>query len=121
MSAASVNEIARATFGRVLIAMVTPFTADGDLDLVATQIKTGSVPPGDKHVPAPCRVFNNNLDGTFTDVASTQGLVLSDVPISAVLHDDFDNDRDVDSVLFPAGVAAGRVAGQRHRPVVRVG
>jgi 4-hydroxy-tetrahydrodipicolinate synthase len=37
MSAASVNEIARATFGRVLIAMVTPFTADGDLDLDGAQ------------------------------------------------------------------------------------
>jgi 4-hydroxy-tetrahydrodipicolinate synthase len=37
MSAASANEFARATFGRVLTAMVTPFTADGDLDLDGAQ------------------------------------------------------------------------------------
>jgi 4-hydroxy-tetrahydrodipicolinate synthase len=37
MSAASANEFARASFGRVLTAMVTPFTADGDLDLDGAQ------------------------------------------------------------------------------------
>jgi 4-hydroxy-tetrahydrodipicolinate synthase len=37
MSEASANELARASFGRVLTAMVTPFTADGDLDLDSAQ------------------------------------------------------------------------------------
>jgi 4-hydroxy-tetrahydrodipicolinate synthase len=37
MAAASKNELARASFGRVLTAMVTPFTADGDLDLDGAQ------------------------------------------------------------------------------------
>jgi 4-hydroxy-tetrahydrodipicolinate synthase len=37
MSAASANEIARDSFGRVLTAMVTPFTADGDLDIDGAQ------------------------------------------------------------------------------------
>ena len=37
MPAASANEFARASFGRVLTAMVTPFTADGDLDLDGAQ------------------------------------------------------------------------------------
>jgi 4-hydroxy-tetrahydrodipicolinate synthase len=37
MSAASANDLARASFGRVLTAMVTPFTADGDLDLDGAQ------------------------------------------------------------------------------------
>lgn len=37
MPAASANDLARASFGRVLSAMVTPFTADGDLDLDGAQ------------------------------------------------------------------------------------
>jgi 4-hydroxy-tetrahydrodipicolinate synthase len=37
MPAASANDFARASFGRVLTAMVTPFTADGDLDLDGAQ------------------------------------------------------------------------------------
>jgi 4-hydroxy-tetrahydrodipicolinate synthase len=37
MPAASADELARASFGRVLTAMVTPFTADGDLDLDGAQ------------------------------------------------------------------------------------
>jgi 4-hydroxy-tetrahydrodipicolinate synthase len=37
MPSASANDLARASFGRVLTAMVTPFTADGDLDLDGAQ------------------------------------------------------------------------------------
>jgi 4-hydroxy-tetrahydrodipicolinate synthase len=37
MAAASADGLARASFGRVLTAMVTPFTADGDLDLDGAQ------------------------------------------------------------------------------------
>jgi 4-hydroxy-tetrahydrodipicolinate synthase len=37
MPAASANDFARASFGRVLTAMVTPFTADGDLDIDGAQ------------------------------------------------------------------------------------
>jgi 4-hydroxy-tetrahydrodipicolinate synthase len=37
MPAASADELARASFGRVLTAMVTPFTSDGELDLDSAQ------------------------------------------------------------------------------------
>jgi 4-hydroxy-tetrahydrodipicolinate synthase len=37
MPAASADELARASFGRVLSAMATPFTSDGDLDLDGAQ------------------------------------------------------------------------------------
>jgi 4-hydroxy-tetrahydrodipicolinate synthase len=37
MPAASADELARASFGRVLTAMVTPFTSDGELDLDGAQ------------------------------------------------------------------------------------
>jgi 4-hydroxy-tetrahydrodipicolinate synthase len=37
MPAASADELARASFGRVLTAMVTPFTSDGELDLASAQ------------------------------------------------------------------------------------
>ena len=56
------------------------------------RIKAGSVPPDETQAAASSRVFNNNLDGTFTDVASAQGLALADLPVSAVVVDDFDNE-----------------------------
>jgi len=37
MPAASADELARASFGRVLTAMITPFTSDGELDLDGAQ------------------------------------------------------------------------------------
>ena len=37
MPAASADELARASFGRVLTAMVTPFTSDGELDVDSAQ------------------------------------------------------------------------------------
>ena len=47
MSEASANELARASFGRVLTAMVTPFDADGELDLDgAGALATELVDPG---------------------------------------------------------------------------
>ena len=67
------------------------------------RLRGGSVPPGEKQEAAPSRVFNNNLDGTFTDVASAQGLAFGDLPTSAIVHDDFDNDRDIDTAFFSPG------------------
>jgi len=80
-------------------ARLVDLDSDGDLDLIAMRIKGGSVPPGEKQAAAPSRLFNNNLDGTFTEVASTHGLAFVDLPISSIVHDDFDNDRDIDAVL----------------------
>ena len=50
----------------------------------------GRLSPARRAQEAPSKVFNNNLDGTFTEVASAQGLALGDLPISAIVLDDFD-------------------------------
>ena len=63
----------------------------------------GSVPVGEDCAPAANRVFNNNRDGSFDDIAAKLGLDLPDTPLAAAVYDDFDNDRDLDLVLFPAG------------------
>ena len=54
------------------------------------RIKAGSVPPDATQAATASRVFNNNLDGTFADLAPAHGLALADLPVSAVVHDDFD-------------------------------
>ena len=64
--------------------------SDGDLDLLAMRIKAGSVPPQETQAATASRLFNNNLDGTFADLAPAHGLALADLPVSAVVLDDFD-------------------------------
>ena len=64
------------------------------------RIKAGSVPPQETQAASASRLFNNNLDGTFADLAPAHGLALADLPDSAVVHDDFDNDRDIDMVVL---------------------
>ena len=84
-------------------ARLADLDSDGDLDLLAMRIKAGSVPPQETQAATASRLFNNNLDGTFADLASAHGLALADLPVSAVVLDDFDNDRDIDmAVLSPA-------------------
>ena len=80
--------------------------SDGDLDLVALRLKSGSVPPAGEVVPGTNSVYNNNRDGSFADIASNLGQVFAKTPIAAVAYDDFDNDRDLDLVLFPAGAGS---------------
>ncbi len=75
---------------------------DGDIDLLAFRLRQGSVPAGGKALPAASSVYRNNRDGTFTDVATQFGLDLRNTPVAAVVCDDFDNDRDLDMVIFPA-------------------
>ncbi|MGC8639586.1 MAG: FG-GAP-like repeat-containing protein [Isosphaeraceae bacterium] len=80
-------------------ARLVDLDSDGDLDLLANRIKKGSVPPDANQAAAASVVFNNNLDGTFSEVAKEQGLAFADTPISAVVTDDLDNDRDIDMAL----------------------
>lgn len=77
--------------------------SDGDLELVASRLRRGSVPPSGNSTPAASSVYNNNRDGSFVDVAEQFGFGLHDVPIAAVIHDDLDNDWDMDVILCPAG------------------
>ena len=76
--------------------------SDGDLDLLAFRMTAGSVPASGAERGAPSSVYSNNTDGSFTDVAANLGLELPDVAVAAVVCDDFDNDWDLDLVLFPA-------------------
>ena len=77
--------------------------SDGDLDFVAFRLAAGSLPAAGDSAAAASSVYNNNRDGSVTDLAEKLGLVLADTPVAAALYDDFDNDRDTDLVIFPAG------------------
>jgi hypothetical protein len=84
-------------------ARLADLDSDGDLDMLSLRIKGGSVPASSQQAAAPSSVLNNNRDGSFTEVAEALGLALPDTPASAVVIDDFDNDRDMDMlVLSPA-------------------
>ena len=77
--------------------------SDGDLDCLAFRFKRGSMPARGPLAAAPGSVYNNNRDGTFTDLASKLGLALTETPVVAAVYDDLDNDRDLDLAIFPAG------------------
>ena len=66
---------------------------DGDLDLPQTNgWKT--------YVPTPARLFLNNGDNTFTDIAATCGFTHQGQG-RGLLHMDYDRDGDIDLVLMP--------------------
>ncbi|MBN2473343.1 MAG: VCBS repeat-containing protein [Pirellulales bacterium] len=77
--------------------------SDGDLDLLALRLAAGSVPVAGQLRPAASSVYNNNRDGSMTDLAVKLGLEFSEQPVAAVVYDDFDDDRDLDLMVFPAG------------------
>jgi len=86
------------TCGRLL-----DIDCDGDLDFLAFRLGQGSVPVRGSLVPSSTNLYNNNRDGTFTDIAQELGLSFAQIAIAAALYDDFDNDRDLDMVIFPTG------------------
>jgi len=71
-------------------ARLVDLDSDGDLDFLAFRTTQGG------------SIYNNNSDGSFTDIAEKLGLHLEETAIAAVVYDDFDNDRDLDLVIFPA-------------------
>jgi len=75
--------------------------SDGDLDLIAFRLRSGSIPSGGEPTAAPSNAYNNNRDGAFPDIAGKLGLALPETPVATVVYDDFDNDRDLDLVIFP--------------------
>jgi len=69
-------------FARILDA-----DSDGDLDFLAFRNTA-------------CSLYNNNRDGSFVDIAEELGLKLESNPVTSAIYDDFDNDRDLDFVIF---------------------
>ncbi|NLH16670.1 MAG: CRTAC1 family protein, partial [Phycisphaerae bacterium] len=80
--------------------LLADIDSDGDLDLLAMRMKEGSVPAGAKAEPIASRVWINNRDGTYAELAAKLGLSLESKVVTAMAFDDFDNDRDLDLVLF---------------------
>ena len=67
---------------------------DGDLDLLLC------------NAGAPNQLFQNNTDGTFTDIAAAAGLAEPEGDSAMALPGDLDGDRDSDLVLLRAGAPA---------------
>jgi len=84
-------------------ARLVDLDSDGDLDFMAFRITEGGIPATGEVKPAANSVYNNNSDGSFTDIAEKLGLRLEKTALAAAVYDDFDNDRDLDLVIFPAG------------------
>lgn len=80
--------------------------SDGDLDLLSTQIKSGSIPAQGDSQAAASRLWTNNRNGSWANQAESWGLISGDTPIAAVVAADFDNDRDLDLIIFPDGKRA---------------
>jgi len=101
------------------IARLLDLDSDGDLDLMAFHLKEGAIPAGGPAQAQPSTCCNNNRDGSFVDIAERLGLAFGANPIAALVCDDFDNDRDIDIIVFPQGAPPiGWVndrAGKYHR------
>jgi tetratricopeptide (TPR) repeat protein len=83
--------------------------SDGDLDLLAFRLADGLLPADTSSRSIASLIFNNNRDGSFEEIADRLGLQFADFPIGTVVHDDFDNDRDLDMIAFPAWEGETRV------------
>jgi hypothetical protein len=70
--------------------------------LLAFRLQKGSIPSAGNSVAAKSNVYRNNRDGSYTDIAAQLGLKLPDTPVAAIVSEDFDNDGDLDLVIFPA-------------------
>ena len=81
-------------------ARILDVDSDGDLDFLAFRLASGSVPSADTLKPTAGSLYNNNRDGSFTDIAEKLGLTFENNPVTAAVYDDFDNDRDLDLVIF---------------------
>ncbi|MHB8970579.1 MAG: FG-GAP-like repeat-containing protein [Pirellulaceae bacterium] len=84
------------------LARLADIDSDGDLDLLAFRCAAGQIPAADgNETPAPSSVFFSNTDGSYVDRAAELGLQFTDTSVAAVAYDDFDNDFDLDLIVFP--------------------
>ena len=74
---------------------------DGDLDLYVLNTSTVS---GD--APSANQLFNNNADGTFTNIAATAGVACAAKRSVMLAPADLDGDRDTDLIVFHCGAPA---------------
>ncbi len=88
--------------GGTRMARLLDVDSDGDLDLLAFHVREGAVPAVGTAQVRPAACYNNNRDGSFVDIAEKLGLT-SAAAVAAWVCDDFDNDRDMDMLLFPQG------------------
>jgi len=86
-------------------ARLVDIDSDGDLDFLAFRLAAGSVPVRADCTAAASSIYNNNGNGSYSDRAKALGLALENQPVAAVVYDDFDSDRDLDLVVFPAAGA----------------
>jgi hypothetical protein len=77
---------------------------DGWLDIVMTNGWPFPDPEGNEFTDEPARLYRNNGDGTFTDVAQAYGLDHRQDG-RGLVHLDFDRDGDMDVVVFSYGDA----------------
>lgn len=89
--------------GTTSCARLVDVDSDGDLDCLAFRLAGGSLPASESAKPLPSLAFNNNRDGSYEDIAERLGIRFADKAIGSVIHDDFDNDRDLDMIAFPVG------------------
>jgi hypothetical protein len=78
------------------------------LDVLASQIKHRSVPSRGDSVAGANRLWNNNRDGSWKDVAESLNR-FGRYAVSSLVSDDFDNDRDLDLILFREGAWSSRL------------
>lgn len=83
------------------IARLLDVDSDGDLDFLAFRLAQGDIPVAGAAQPAAWSLSGTNGDGTFADLAAAGGFDFPDQAIAAVIYDDFDNDYDLDLIVFP--------------------
>jgi Tfp pilus assembly protein PilF len=93
--------------GLAVQVVLADLDADGDLDLFAPLLFAGEAPPlpADGLLPgpgiaAPLELWNNNRDGTFTEIAARCGLGAAGGPWLGAAATDLDLDRDPDLLVF---------------------
>ena len=89
--------------GLTHLARLVDIDSDGDLDFLAFRLSKGVVPLSGSADAGKSSLYLNNRDGTFVDAVEELGLGSGGAPVAAVVCDDFDNDRDLDLMIFPAG------------------